>query len=58
MNAIHCCYKCPDRHLGCHGKCARYQKEREQYERRKEVENENRKNASELDTFDRFSYWR
>lgn len=35
---IQCCYKCPDRHPGCHAKCERYQKEHADYLRRKEIE--------------------
>lgn len=55
---IRCCYKCPDRHPGCHAKCERYQKEHTDYLRRKEIENEQRKKTRNLDIFDRFNYWR
>lgn len=55
-SSIKCCYKCEDRHLGCHSECERYKQEREQYEKQKEIE----KKAKEhhMDTFDRFRYWR
>lgn len=55
---IQCCYKCPDRHPGCHAKCERYQKEHADYLRRKEIENNQRKKIHDLDIFDRFNYWR
>lgn len=55
-SSIKCCYKCEDRHLGCHSECERYKQERERYEKQKEIE----KKAKErhMDTFDRFRYWR
>ena len=56
MNAIKCCYGCPDRHTGCHAKCEKYQREREEYERQKELEK--RQKAREMDYYDRFKYWR
>lgn len=55
---IRCCYKCPDRHPGCHAKCERYRKEHADYLHRKEIENEQRKKTRNLDIFDRFKYWR
>lgn len=55
---IQCCYKCPDRHPGCHAKCELYQKEHADYLRRKEIENNQRKKIRNLDIFDRFNYWR
>ncbi len=55
---IQCCYKCPDRHPGCHAKCERYRKEHADYLRRKEIENNRRKKIRDLDIFDRFNYWR
>lgn len=55
---IKCCYKCPDRHPGCHAKCERYRKEHADYLRRKEIENNQRKKIHDLDIFDRFNYWR
>nr|DAZ47751.1 MAG TPA: hypothetical protein [Caudoviricetes sp.] len=55
---IQCCYKCPDRHPGCHAKCERYRKEHADYLRRKEIENDRRKKIRNLDIFDRFNYWR
>lgn len=55
---IQCCYKCPDRHPGCHAKCERYRKEHADYLRRKEIENNRRKKIRNLDIFDRFNYWR
>jgi hypothetical protein len=55
---IQCCYKCPDRHPGCHAKCERYRKEHADYLRRKEIENNRRKKIHNLDIFDRFNYWR
>lgn len=55
---IQCCYKCPDRHPGCHAKCERYRKEHADYLRRKEIENNRRKKIRDLEIFDRFNYWR
>jgi hypothetical protein len=55
---IKCCYKCPDRHPGCHAKCERYQKEHADYLCRKAIENDRRKKIRNLDIFDRFNYWR
>ena len=33
---ISCCYKCEDRHEGCHGKCDKYIKESKEHEIEKE----------------------
>lgn len=56
MSAIKCCYGCPDRHTDCHAKCEKYQRERKEYERQKELEK--RQKAREMDYYDRFKYWR
>lgn len=33
---IKCCYKCQERHVGCHGTCERYKTELEQHLARKD----------------------
>lgn len=56
MSAIKCCLGCPDRYVGCHAKCKKYQREKEEHERQKELEK--RQKARETDYYDRFKYWR
>lgn len=55
-SSIKCCYKCEDRHPGCHSECERYKQEREQYEKQKEIVRKAKERR--MDTFDRFRYWR
>lgn len=56
MSAIECCYGYPDRYAGCHAKYEKYQCEREEHERQKELEK--RQKAQEMYYYDRFKYWR
>lgn len=40
---IYCCNKCPDRHIGCHGKCEKYiaeNKKHKDYLKKKREESE------------------
>ena len=53
---IKSCYKCQDRHIGCHSKCKRYKQERAEYDRQKEIVKKEKERH--MDTFDRFRYWR
>ena len=56
MSAIKCCLGCPDRYVGCHAKCKKYQREKEEHERQKELEK--RQKAQEMYYYNRFKYWR
>lgn len=33
-----CCKNCKDRHVGCHSKCERYLKEKEEHDKNKKAE--------------------
>lgn len=32
------CFNCPDREVGCHGKCEKYQKELIEHKRKKDIQ--------------------
>lgn len=42
MSGIKCCYKCLDRHVGCHSKCLKYIDEKQKLEVGKLWEKENK----------------
>lgn len=42
MVGIRCCYKCPDRHVGCHSKCLKYIDEKQKLEVTKMGEKESK----------------
>lgn len=41
MAGIKCCRNCTQRYVGCHGECETYIKEKERWEKEKEVIKEN-----------------
>ena len=51
MSGIKCCYKCLDRHIGCHSKCLKYIDEKQKLEVIKMREKENKPVAISKSSF-------
>lgn len=48
--AFKCCYKCTERHVGCHGSCKRYNDEIEEHnKKKKQIQQERMKEGAILD---------
>lgn len=45
---IQCCYKCQERHVGCHGTCERYNDELEEHIKRKDQIRQEKKKVREI----------
>ena len=45
---IKCCYKCTERHVGCHGTCKRYNDELEEHKKKKKQIQQQRRKAGEI----------